>query len=72
MAYLYRPVFRPPGYATLPPGVGWDYVEVPPSLLHYRPDLPVSRYTYGIIKTDRPLTEKERDTYQLLTHNRKG
>lgn len=71
MAFLYRPVFRPPGFATLPQGVGWDYVEVPPNLSFYRPELPVSRYTYGIIRTDRQLTERERDTYQLLKHTQR-
>jgi len=68
MAFLYRPVYRPPGFATLPAGIGWDYVEVPPNLAFYRPDLPVSRYTYGLIKTDRQLTKPELDTFQLLKH----
>lgn len=68
MAFLYRPVYRPPGFATLPEGVSWDYVEVPPSLSFYRPELPVSRYSYGIIATDRQLTARELDMFQLLKH----
>lgn len=69
MAHLYRPLYRPPGFATLPPGIAWDYVEVPSSLAFYRPELPVSRYIYGIIKTDRQLTKSERNTFDLATHN---
>lgn len=66
--HLYRPVFRPPGYGGLPHGVRWSFVEVPLSLSHEHRDLPVSRYTYGIIATDRALTEKERSTFDLAIH----
>jgi len=66
---LYRPVFRPPGYGTLPHGVRWNYVEVPLRLAHTRPDLPVSAYTYGIISTERELTAQERATFDLAIHN---
>jgi hypothetical protein len=67
--FLYRPIYRPPGYTTLPQGIVWDYVEVPPDLAFYRPDLPVSRYPYGIIKTDRQLTKQERNTFDLAIHH---
>lgn len=62
---FYRPVFRPPGFATLPHGLRWEYIEVPLALAYNRPELPVSRYTYGIIATDRPLTAQERSTFDL-------
>lgn len=67
-SHLYRPVLRPPGYATLPHGVRWDFVEVPPRLAHMRPDLPVSAYYYGIISTDRELTARERATFDLAIY----
>lgn len=64
--YRYRPRFRPAGYATLPPGVVWHYVEAPPC--DYLPSLvgvPVSRHRYGVIATDRELTSDEIKTFEL-------
>ena len=57
--YLYRPLLRPAGFATIPAGLKWDYVEVPREIAHLRQNLPVSRHRYGVIACDRELTEKE-------------
>jgi len=57
--YLYRPLLRPAGFATMPAGLKWDYVEVPREIAHLRPSLPVSAHRYGVIACDRELTEKE-------------
>ena len=57
--YLYRPLLRPAGFATMPAGLKWDYVEVPRDIAHLRPNLPVSRHRYGVIACDRELTVKE-------------
>jgi hypothetical protein len=65
----YRMLYRPAGYATLPRGVKWEFVEAPalPGLLHWRmyAVLPPSRHLYGVIETDRPLTQQELNDYQL-------
>ena len=61
----YRPLLRPAGFATMPPGLKWDYVEVPREIAHLRPNLPVSRHRYGIIACERELTEDERQRYEL-------
>jgi hypothetical protein len=66
--YLYRPLLRPAGYATLPPGLKWDYAEVPRDVAPRRPDRPLSRFLYGVIATERPLTESERNTFDLIIH----
>jgi hypothetical protein len=66
---LYIPRFRPAGFATLPPGVGWEYVEVPRMFgLCNRADLPQSRHTYGVIRTSRPLTTEEQRSFELDPH----
>ena len=57
--YLYRPLLRPAGFATMPAGLKWDYVEVPREIAHLRPNLPVSRHRHGVIACDRELTKKE-------------
>jgi hypothetical protein len=61
----YIPRFRPAGFATLPRGVGWQFVEAPHDLAHVRTDIPASRHRYGVIETDRPLTPAEVETFQL-------
>ena len=57
--HRYRPLLRPAGFATMPAGLKWDYVEVPRDIAHLRPNLPVSRHRYGVIACDRELTVKE-------------
>ena len=57
--YLYRPLLRPAGFATMPAGLKWDYVEVPREIAHLRPNLPVSRHRYGVIVCERELTKTE-------------
>ncbi len=64
--YLYRPMYRPAGFATLPPGLSWNYAEAPAMYgLANRPDLPQSRHTFGIISTERQLTDAECRTFEL-------
>jgi hypothetical protein len=63
--YKYQPLLRPASFATLPPGLAWEYVESPTSIGHNRPDLPMSIHTHGIIATTRQLTAEELDRYSL-------
>ena len=63
--YLYRPMLRPAGFATMPAGLKWDYVEVPREIAHLRQNLPVSAHRYGVIACERELTEKERHNFDL-------
>lgn len=61
----YRMLYRPPGFATLPSRLGWEFVEVPRD--HANPfSLPVSKYPFGIIKTERPLTADELRSYEIV------
>lgn len=59
-------LYRPAGYATLPAGVKWDYVEAPMDVAARRPDLPLSKHRHGIISTSRALTEEELRAFQLM------
>lgn len=61
----YRTTLRPPAFGGLPQGVTWKYVEAPPDGRKYSDNLPVSKYLYGVIETDRPLTAKELDHYDI-------
>ncbi len=63
----YRTTLRPASGGGVPEGVHWNYVEAPsmPDLAN-RPDLPVSRYRYGVIETDRPLTEAELSHFDIV------
>ena len=63
--HLYRPLLRPAGFATMPAGLKWDYVEVPRDIAHLRPNLPVSAHRYGVIACDRELTEKDCRNFDL-------
>ena len=63
--YLYRPMLRPAGFATMPAGLKWDYVEVPREIAHLRQNLPVSAHRYGVIVCERELTEKECRNFDL-------
>lgn len=64
--YLYRPLLRPPGFATLP-GIEWDYVEAPAcdATIAVRCGLPLSWHRFGIIATTRRLTDEERERFGL-------
>lgn len=67
----YVPQLRPASFATLPFGVGWFYVEAP--ALHglaNRPDLPQSRHRYGVIETTRPLTDREREHFDMVPEDK--
>ena len=63
--HVYRPLLRPAGFATMPAGLKWDYIEVPRDIAHLRPNLPVSAHRYGVIACDRELTEKECRNFDL-------
>lgn len=60
----YIPLFRPAGYATLPRGLQWSYVEAP-AYITLRPDLPRSQHPHGVIETERPLTKDEMRDFDL-------
>ena len=67
MSFRYTPQLRPAGFATLPSGLSWHYVQAPTMHgLYMRDDLPTSRYRYGVIETDRELTAHEIFTFDLL------
>lgn len=61
----YRMLYRPAGFATLPSGLKWNFAEVPSYYAANRPDLPVSRFTHGVIETERDLTEEECRTFEI-------
>ena len=60
----YKPILRPAGYATLPDGIEWTFVEAP----DYLPMAPAPRssHPHGIIDTNRPLTDDECRVFDLL------
>lgn len=65
--YCYRPLLRPAAGGGVPPGVRWDYVEAPDEhIAARRPELPVSRHRYGVICTDRKLTDAECFHFDLI------
>ena len=63
--HRYAMLYRPAGFATLPPRLQWSYAEAPHDIAFQRPDLPLSTYRHGVILTDRILTDAEVATYQL-------
>ncbi|MGZ5078632.1 MAG: hypothetical protein ACXWHZ_03695 [Usitatibacter sp.] len=68
MTHRYICLLRPPSSFTLPPGLVWDYAELPPDLArtaHVRRDLPVSQHRHGVIETVRPLTPEECERFDL-------
>jgi len=69
--FIYRPTLRPVGYSTIPEGVEWEFVEAPRSLTT-RPDLPTSRFEYGVISTSRRLTHDERSRFGFTVHHGGG
>ena len=64
--HIYRPLYRPMSGHALPAGVTWDYVERPASFVINRPELPQSRYPYGLIALSRRLTVEEADRWELV------
>lgn len=56
---------RPASFVTLPPGLAWEFVEMPPDIAHQRPDLPRSVHRFGVIATVRPLTDEELERYDI-------
>ena len=62
----YAMKYRPAGFASLPRDIRWDYVAMPTMFgLCGRRDLPTCRHTFGLIQTDRPLTQAEMDTFEI-------
>jgi hypothetical protein len=61
--YLYRPLYRPASFATVPKG--WDYVEAPAQFAPNRTDIPRSMHKFGIIAYDHQLTDDEVSRYEL-------
>ena len=67
MSHLYRPIYRPSSFSTLPQWVKWEYAEAPTMAgLCNRSDLPRSAHRFGIISTDRALTPEEAARFDLL------
>lgn len=66
MANRYRMLYRPAYFATLPPGLKWEFVEAPQNIAHRRTDIPCSWYQFGVFKTDRPLTKEELEIYEIV------
>lgn len=65
MPRRYRTTLRPAGGGGLPPGVRWQYIEVPADdwrEIH----LPRSRHRYGVIETDRELTQDELEHFDIV------
>ena len=66
MIARYKPLLRPAGFATLPPGLTWRYVEAPTMHgLYVGDDLPRSSHRFGIIETSRALTVDEKEHFDL-------
>jgi hypothetical protein len=62
--HRYALKYRPPSFATLPPG--WILLERPQMPgFERREDLPISRHRVGVVGSERPLTEEEIASYQL-------
>lgn len=62
---------RPASCTTLPPGLTWAFVEMPPDIAHQRSDLPRSAHRFGVIATERPLTQEELERYEIDVHSAK-
>jgi hypothetical protein len=60
----YANKYRPVSFCTLPDGIEWEYVENPKGS-NYPNGLPESTlYQHGVIKTNRPMTAEEIETFQ--------
>ena len=66
----YAMQFRPPGFATLPPDVEWEWIELPsngtapqsPHLAHLTMS---AEHAFGVFETNRALTDEEGKGYQV-------
>jgi hypothetical protein len=65
MKHLYKPLYRPAGFAGLP--TGWEYAEAPHDLpqVAMRFGIPMSRHTHGVIAYDHKLTQDEVKRHEL-------
>ena len=65
MKYLYAPLYRPPDFATVPPG--WVYIERGVlNLLPLRTDLPMGSHAFGVIAYDVKLHDDAVRDFQML------
>jgi len=65
--YRYAPLYRPPGFATLPAGKTWVLLERPRISCGFdrRTDLPLSEYPFGVIGYAHPLPDSEVKAFEL-------
>ena len=62
--FCYAPQYRPPQFSALPKG--WELLETPQDRSGLnRPDLPTSKYRFGVIGFAEKLTNDQRDQYEL-------
>lgn len=61
----YTLLYRPPSFATCPPG--WNLIERPAAGLGFdrRTDLPASQFRFGVIEYDAPLSDEDVERYQM-------
>jgi hypothetical protein len=65
LSHRYVPLYRPAHWSTLPRDVNFVLVEAEHANAHLKPNLPRSKYTFGVIKTNRELLPVECEIYQL-------
>ena len=64
--FAYTMRYRPPGYATLPPDLNWEWVEAPGNGRLDIPGKPRSAgLPWGVIATERELTKDELEQYEI-------
>jgi hypothetical protein len=65
--HKYAPMYRPPSFATVPPG--WVLVERPRMACGFdrRTELPLSEHTFGVIGYGQPLSDADIKAFQLKT-----
>ena len=68
MKHRYRMRLRPASTVTVPRGLVWEFVEMPPDIAHQRLDLPRSAHRFGVIATARALTAEELERYDIEVH----
>lgn len=63
----YRMKYRPVSFCTLPQGVMTTWVELPPNHPnpHVFPEVPTSKWTFGVFTTQRPLTRDELVAFEI-------
>ena len=66
MIYRYTPLYRPPSFCTVP--AGWTLVERPFAGLGFdlRTDLPASKFRFGVISYEKPLSDEDVVRFQLM------